>query len=64
MLHDSLGMSETTSPYLNVVAMLVESYALEVIWSVASAISFALGDPSERMLSTNDSTIKVRVVIY
>jgi hypothetical protein len=52
-------MSEAASPYLSIVAMLVESYALDSGWSLAAAISFALSSPSEIMFATNDPTIKV-----
>lgn len=59
MLHAHPGMSEAASPYLSIVAMLVESYSLDAAWSLASALSYALGSPSQIMLVTNDSTIKV-----
>ncbi len=50
---------DTSSPYLGIVAMLVESYALECAWSTAAAISVGLKDPSFSLFVANDSTVKV-----
>jgi hypothetical protein len=53
-------MSEAASPYLSIVAILVESYFLESAWSLASAIAFAVDSPSNFLFQTVDSNIKVR----
>lgn len=61
MLHISPGLvSKVTSPYLSIVAMLVESYVLDAAWSLVTATSYALHVPSDLLFQTNDSTIKVR----
>lgn len=52
-------MSDTTSPYLGIVAMLVETYALEFAWSLVAAILYASGNASELLFVTNDCIIKV-----
>lgn len=57
--HDAPGASDDGSPYLSVVAMLVESYVLDAAWSLASAVSFASKSPSQLLFLTNDPTIKV-----
>jgi len=54
-----MRMSESASPYLSVVAMLVESYILDAAWSLASAISYGVGNPSGFMFVTNDPFIKI-----
>lgn len=57
--HDSPGMSPTSGPYLGIVAMLVESFALESVWSIGSAVSVGLRHPSILLFGTCDSTVKV-----
>lgn len=58
-LHDSSGMSDTTSPYLSIISMLVESYALDCAWSIGTAILASFRSPIFRLFVTNDSIIKV-----
>lgn len=58
-LHNHPGMSDAGRPYLSIVAVLVESYALDSAWSLATAISFASSSPSFYLFITNDSIIKV-----
>ncbi len=59
-IHGSLGTSDASSPYLSIVAMLIESYVVDSAWSLATAISVASSSPSAYMFITNDSTVKVR----
>lgn len=45
---------------MSVVAMLVESYALESVWSLVAAILYGLDSPLVVLFMGNDSTVKVR----
>lgn len=54
------GMSGASSPYLSIVAVLVESYVLDSAWSLAIAISDFLHSPAYLLFMTADSSIKVR----
>ncbi len=56
-LHDGLG--NNCSPYLSIVTMLVESYALECAWSLGAAISVGLDSSSLYLFVANDSIVKV-----
>lgn len=53
-------MSNIASPYLSIVTVLVESYALDSAWSLAAAISYAVSNPSYILFLEVDSTVKVR----
>ena len=60
-LHDSgPGTLDASSPYLSIVAMLIESYALDSTWSLTTAVTFALDNPIYPLFETADSTVKVR----
>ncbi len=52
-------MVNASTPYLSIVAMLVESYALDSAWSFAAALSYQLDSPGVVLLVDNDSTVKV-----
>lgn len=56
---NGLGTSDTSSPYVSIAAMLIESYALDSAWSVASAISNGLDSPSDLFFLGDDSIVKV-----
>jgi hypothetical protein len=53
------GMSEATSPYLSIVVMLAESYALGAAWSLGMTISYSVNDPSRYLFEANDGMIQV-----
>lgn len=57
--HDNIGTTDASSPYLNIVAMLIESYILDSAWSLATAISIASNGPSVYLFIANNSTVKV-----
>ncbi len=58
-LLDCPGTVDDSTPYLNIVAMLIESYALDSTWSLATAVSTHVKSSSSYLFVTNDSTVKV-----
>ena len=54
------GMLDVSNPYLSIVAMLVESYALDSAWSLITAVTVSLTNPSFLLFQAGDSVAKVR----
>ncbi len=55
----TLGTINASTPYLSIVAMLVESYALDSAWSFVAALLFILGSSGISIVAPSDSAIKV-----
>ncbi|KAF9446269.1 hypothetical protein P691DRAFT_648185, partial [Macrolepiota fuliginosa MF-IS2] len=62
------GASEASKQYMGIVAMLIESYALESIWTIAALISELLGNgPAGTFFASCDPAIEIiayLLVIY
>jgi hypothetical protein len=59
--------SESANQYTTIVAMLIESYALDAIWTIAEVICYALateGNPVLLFDVFNDGGDQVTVRIY
>jgi len=54
-----LGTSDTSRNYMNIVAMLVESYALDSLWDIAFIISYGLHSRFSFLFAGVSHTIKV-----
>lgn len=59
----SAGTLAPSGPYLSLVAILVESFALESVWGITAIILYGFNNPSYILFMANDSTIKVRVSV-
>ncbi|KXN92090.1 Serine/threonine-protein kinase sepA [Leucoagaricus sp. SymC.cos] len=61
--HRNKGVSEVTRNYMNIVAILVESYALETAWSITTTILVAANNNPMNMLFTqNENYVRVSKV--
>lgn len=54
-----IGISEITNPYINIVAMLVESYALESMWILVTMILEVIAHPLASFFGNCQSYIEV-----
>lgn len=55
----TLGVSEIASQYMNIAAILTESYALESVWSLVAMILNAIDNPANILFIQCENYIRV-----
>ncbi|XP_006457290.1 hypothetical protein AGABI2DRAFT_123166 [Agaricus bisporus var. bisporus H97] len=57
-----MGKPQLSTPYMKVVAMLIESYATEAIWTILLAILLALYHPMQQFFT--DTQLYIEIIAY